>query len=358
MPKHTDNQASAQPVLFEEISLRGAPPPLKIQHSKVPTDKVRFDLDNPRLKYKQQLFPDKTIKELLFAEHDTPWLLKDIEANGVLDPIYVRAEDGFYKAVEGNRRTAVMQELLTKYPDNPNFAYIPARILPQQTTEEQEALLMASFHVAGKVKWEAHEKAGHIYEMLEILHLPITELVATLHMGAPAIKKAAESYKLLEHFKRVDGGKYAAQAEGKWSFFSEMLKVKEFHERHQKSQDWDDEFCRWVGEGRLPRAEAVRDLEAILKKVRAKTVFESEAPEFAYEKALKEVDRSDPSRNSRFYKHLENMIISGRDATLSDLEAASSNEAARDALLEAHSVLLSFMEKSGVRIPATARRPV
>src|SRR5262245_33346082 len=136
MTKHAENN-SAQPVLFEEISLRGAPPPLKIQHSKVPTDKVRFDTNNPRLKYKKTLFPDKSDKELLFDEHDTPWLLKDIDANGVLDLIYVKAErDGFYLAVEGNRRTAVMQELLAKHPDNPNFAYIPARILPQQTTEE------------------------------------------------------------------------------------------------------------------------------------------------------------------------------------------------------------------------------
>jgi len=284
MTKNT-NTDQPQAVLFEEISLRGAPPPLKILHTKVPTEKVRFDTSNPRLRYKKTLFPDKTDKELLFAEHDTPWLLKDIEANGVLDPIYARAENSFYIAVEGNRRTAVMQELQARHPDNSAFAYIPARILPQQTTDEQEALLMASFHVAGKVKWEAHEKAGHIYEMLETLHIPVSELVATLHMGAPAIKKAAESYKLLEHFKRIDGGTYAAQAEGKWSFFSEMLKIKEFNERHQKSQDWDDQFCRWVGEGRLPRAEAVRDLPLILKKVRARSVFENEPADSAFEKA-------------------------------------------------------------------------
>lgn len=343
--------------VFEEIMLH-KPPPLKIQHTRVPTNKVRFDTENPRLKYQKQLFPDKTDKELLFAEKDTPWLLRDIAEKGILEAIYVKQlPDGQgWVVVEGNRRTAVMQELQGKHPDNPNYAYIPAKVLPEQTTAEQQAVLMASYHVAGKIKWDAHEKAGHIWYMTNTLRIPESELVTTLHMGAPAIKKASESYGLLEHFKRCDGGKYADQAEGKWSFFAEMLKVKDFYERHKKSQDWADTFCRWVGEKRIPKAEDVRVLPLIMKKSKARSLFEDEPANVAFEKASREVDKSTPSRNSKFYKDLENLITSGKAASLDDLEMGGSNEVARDTLLEAHGVLLTFMEKAGVRVPATPRR--
>jgi hypothetical protein len=342
---------------FEVIMLH-KPPPLEIHYTKVPTAKVKFDTGNPRLKYQKQLFPDKTDKELLFNEPDTPWLLKDIEEKGVLDAIYVKVLPGDlgWVVVEGNRRTAVMQELHAKYPDNPNFAYIPAKVLPEQTSAEQEALLMASYHVAGKIKWDAHEKAGHIWYMVNTLRLPESELVSTLHMGAPAIKKAAESYGLLEHFKRIDNGKFADQAEGKWSFFAEMLKIKDFYERHKKSQDWDDQFCRWVGEKRIPKAEDVRVLPLILAKLKARNLFENEPVETAFEKASKEVDKSTPSRNSKFYKDLENLITSGKGASLNDLTNAGENEAASATIVEAYQVLLAFMERAGVRVPGTPRR--
>jgi hypothetical protein len=97
-------------------------------------------------------------------------------------------------------------------------------------------------------------------------------------------------------------------------------------------------------------------LRLILKKQRARTLFENEPADDAFEKARKEVDRSTPSRNSKFYKDLENLIESGKGASLNELESAGSNEAARDTVLEAHSVLLMFMEKAGVRAPATPRR--
>jgi hypothetical protein len=351
--------ASNQQQVFEEIMLH-KPPPLKVQHVKVPTNKVKFDPENPRLKYKKQLFPDKSDKELLFEGSDTPWLLKDIAEKGVLVPIFVKVlpDNQGWVAVEGNRRTAVMQELQAKYPDNPNHSYIPARVLPEQTTAEQEAILMASFHGGdgGTIKWQPHEKAGHTWYMINVLHIPASELVNTLHMSVPAIKKAAESYGLLEHFKKCDGGKYAEKAEGKWSFFAEMLKVKEFNERHKKGQEWDDDFCRWVGEKRIPKAENVRTVALILTKKKARDLFMDEPADVAFEKASKEVDKSTPSRNSKFYKDLENLIVSAKAANLNDLDAANANEAARDTLLEAHSIILTFMERAGVRVPATPRR--
>jgi hypothetical protein len=352
-----DTHPHVEQMVFEEIMLHH-PPPLKIQHTRLPIDKVQYDSQNPRLKYRKELYPDKTDKELLFEEKDTPWLLKDIEQKGVLDPIYVKFMNGtgLWTVIEGNRRTAVLKELHEKNPENPRFVYIPARVLPEQTSAEQEALLMASYHVAGKIKWEAHEKAGHIWHMINTLRIPESELSSTLHMGVPAIKKAAESYGLLQHFKTIDAGRFADKAEGKWSFFAEMLKIKDFNERHKKGQDWDDTFCRWVGEQRIQKAEDVRALPAIMKSIKARTLFYDEPADAAFDKALKVVNKNTPSRNSKFFKTLENVIASGKAATLNELQEASENEAARDTVVEAYSVILGFMEKAGVRVPGTPRR--
>jgi ParB-like nuclease domain len=342
-------------MIFEEIMLH-KPPPLRIQFKKVPTDKVNFDPENPRLRYLKKIFPDKTDKSLIFEKDDTKYLLKDIQEKGVIDPIYVKpAGNGFWQVTEGNRRTAVMKELRERHPDNPAFAFIPARVLPPDTTPEQEALLMASFHVAGKIKWEAHEKAGHIWSMINELRIPEAELITTLHMGSAAIKKASESYGLLKRFQQIENGKYADKAEGKWSFFAEMLKVKDFYAQHKGGQDFGDRFCHWVGEGRIPRAEDVRDLEDILSKGKAREIFYTEPPGIAFEKARKEVDKSKPSRNSKFFKDLERLVDSGKSASLNDLEAASGNDVARDTVNEAYAVIVAFMERAGMRVPGTRR---
>lgn len=354
------NHGEQQQIYFEEIMLH-KPPPVRLYQKRVPTEHVRFDANNPRLRYKKDLFPDKTEKELLFKDADTNWLLKDIQEKGVIEPIYVRpvrTENAvYYIVVEGNRRTAVMQELHEKHPNNPNFCYIPARVMPEETTEEQTELLMMSQHVTGKLKWAAHEQAGSIWRAINVLRIPEAQLVNTLHMGAPSIRKAAESYALLEYFKKCDGGKYAAQAEGKWSFFAEMLKVKELRRRHhEKGQEWDDEFCRWVGEGRIPKAEDVRDLPEILMKQKARNLFHDEPVDTAFLKAKREIDKTTPSRNSKLFKDLENLIVSGKAAQMSELDEARDNDVARDTVIEAYSVLMAFMERAGVRIPATPRR--
>lgn len=356
MVRRMKNVHVEDPMLFEEILLHN-PPPLRIHFHKVPTDKVEFDPENPRLKYRKQLFPGKSDQELIFDKDDTRFLSLDIKQNGVIDPIYVRPlANGTYRVTEGNRRTAVMKDLRAKNPDNPQFAFIPARILPAETTKQQEALLMASFHVAGKVKWDAHEKAGHIWEMLNVLNIPESELINTLHMGAPAIKKAAESYGLLRRYQAIDGGRYASQAEGKWSFFAEMVKAKVFYKKHKDGQDFGDLFCRWVGEERIPRAEDVRALAKMWENKKARAVFENAPPGTAFKEAVQARKKEDPATDSKFYKDVEKFNASAKMASVADIDEASDNENAREIITLAYGRLVAFMDKAGISIPGSRTR--
>jgi hypothetical protein len=335
--------------VFEEITLNGQL--VRIKHSSVSIDLVDFDKENPRLKFEKEMQPGKTDLQLLFEHNDTPWLKKDIEDKGVLDAIYVReTADGRYVAIEGNRRTAVQKTLHEEHPDNPRFNCIPVRILPASVTPEQEALLMASFHIAGKIRWDAHEKAGHVYHMKEKLKLPMEELQNTLHMGAPMIKRIAQSYEMLERYKAIDGGKYAAGAQGKWSFFNELLKIKEFRTRIEKKPEFVESYIRWVAEGRLPNSVDVRTLEKIMKQGgTALRLFETENADVAFEKAKVEVEKANPALNSKLFKLLEAVVKVGGSATMDDIATARDNDTARGTTIEAYDTLVRFMEQAGVR---------
>src|SRR4029077_5822359 len=159
--------------------------------------------------------------------------------------------------------------------------------------------------------------------------LPIDELINTLHMGAPMIKRTARSYALLELFKTIDNGKYATDAGRKWSYFNEMLKTKTFRAEDAKSPDFAIDYCHWVGEGRLPRAEDVRVLEKVWKNRAAKSLFLNEEPENAFIRATREMDRVNPGRNSKFFAELEKTIVLAKQASVAEIEMVRGNDAAR-----------------------------
>jgi hypothetical protein len=343
-------------LVFEEVLLRH-PPPLRIKHARIAIEKIDFDPTNPRLRYLKELYPDKTSLQLIFEnESDTAYLKKDIKEKGVIDPIYVVEDGKRYRVIEGNRRTACVLELHREEPESVMFFTMPARVLPDSIADDQTALLMASFHVAGKVKWAPHEKAGHIYHMLKVLHIPEAEMSNTLHMGVPAIKRSAESFAILEEvYKRIDGGKYADKAAGKWSFFDQMLRLKPLREKHKDNPEWAAEFCRWVGEGRIPRAEDVRYLPDILSKAKARHYFENEKADEAFAKAKAEADTSKPGNRSKLFKQLEKVLAIVKDGRLGDLDLAQNNDAARTLITETYQALGSFMERANVRVPGPRR---
>jgi hypothetical protein len=359
MSGHDDfcnSTAPAPQVIIEEINLRGVL--LRLKHTRVPVSSLDFDPDNPRLRYARNLNPGVSDVDLLFQENDTKWLKADIKEKGLLDPPYVKeGHNGRHVVGEGNRRLACLKSLAEEFPEDPRFLTVQVRVLPPETTEAQLALLMASFHVAGKLQWKAHEKAGHIHHMMNVLKIPEEELKTTLHMGAPAIKRAAESYRVLsETFCKIDDGRYAKEAEGKWSFFAEMMKDKNLRKKHEENPGWAEGFSRWVGERRVPNAEDVRALPDILSQARARHLFETLPVEDAFRLAKAETDSKNPASMSKFYKQLKSLLDTLMMAPYQDVELAGTNETAKVLLQDTHAKLGDFMEKAGVRPMPMARR--
>lgn len=342
-------------LVFEEILIGGEPPPLRLEQARVPIDDVRLDTGNPRLRYQQLMFPEKSLSDLLFEENDTRLLKEDILRNGLIDPPYLRRDpDGKFTVIEGNRRTAVMQKLHADHPTDDRFASMYARILPGDTPVDRQALLMAQFHIAGKLKWNAHEKAGHIYTMWKKLQVPMDQLKATLHMGEPAIRATVAAYEMLtERYATIDNGKYKDKADGKWSYFAELYKTKDLRVRVAGDKNglpadpyFADRFCRWVGETRIPQAVDVRKLPMILKDSRALAQFEGNV-DGAFERAL-EIAQSDPAEKSKFFKALRDLHKAGLAANMFDIQMAASDDKAKKALSDAKKILEGISRQASI----------
>lgn len=342
-------------LIFEEILIGGEPPPLRLEQARVDITDVRLDSRNPRLRYEQLMFPEKSLSDLLFEENDTRLLKEDILRNGLIDPPYLRREpDGKYTVIEGNRRTACMQKLHEDHPSDLRFATMYSRILPGDTPADRQALLMAQFHIAGKLKWNAHEKAGHIYSLWKVLQVPMDQLKATLHMGEPAIRATVAAYEMLtERYATIDNGKYKDKADGKWSYFAELYKTKDLRVRVAGDKNglpadpyFADRFCRWVGEGRIPQAADVRKLPLILKDVRALAEFERDV-EGAYERAI-EIAQSDPAEKSKFFKALRELHKAGLAANMNDIQLAAVDDKAQKALSDAKKILDGISRQASI----------
>lgn len=325
---------------FEDVFV-GGPPPLRIEYAEVPIELIDLDPDNPRLRYRSQL-DGATHAEILLREQSTKHLKQDIKLNGLLERPYVMRHGGRYIAKEGNRRTTVFADLHKDEPEDSRWQKMPVRVLPDATTEQQMATMLAQWHVTGKDPWSAHERAGHIYYMSETLNMPDETIKTVLHMGMPAINKAVAAYKMMmERFVTVDGGAFKDQGEGKFSFFDEFHKQKYLRDRVKSDSFFESDFCRWVGEGRLPRAEDVRLLPTILQNPHAERLFRETEASSAIRIASEALEKTDPTRRSDFFKQLKSLISAGGKANVTDFRTAATVNG-RQLLQDARALLESI----------------
>lgn len=339
-------------LVFEDVMV-GGPPPLQLELTTVPLKDVFLDLDNPRLRYSQSIGNGKTPFELLFEEEDTRKLKEDIKRNGLFERPFVRRvrdelkDSVRYVAFEGNRRVACFQQLHSEDPDNPQWQSVPVRILPDHTSPKQQALMLGQFHVAGKLRWDAHERAGHIYQMSEVLKMPEDEIKLCLHMGAPAINKAVAAYRMMmQTYVVIDHGRYRDKAEGKFSFFDEFFKQKQLRSKLQSDNAFADDFCRWVGEGRIPNGLDVRRLPDVLADGPAYRAFiGTPLDDNPWGKAIAALELSDVSEKSDFYKKAKLLIGSARKATMGDV-ADARKPAGRTLLKEAKEAIEFIMKQA------------
>lgn len=340
-------------LMVEEITVDGAP--FVLEHLDIPVDKLELDKRNPRIQYRLALEQgSKTLDEVILGMSEVTKLRKDIELNGGLREkiIVQKAEDGKYKVLEGNCRTVCFRSLraMPKYKESDKWDSIPARVVPADVEERKVAILLSDLHVAGKIQWKAHEKAGQIFRMSRELKMSEGDIATYLRQSKSTISRFLNAYAFMQDkFFTIDNGKYARDGEKRWSFFDEFYRSKELREEHKRNPEFGEDFCRWVGEGRLPDGIDVRSLHHVLKHPEAKKKFEKLPAEDAFKEAMKVVQAAEPEQGSDFFKLLAKMREALTNAAqIKELLRVRSDKVARARLIETYDALRDFMQLADI----------
>jgi len=340
---------------IEEVSVGGKP--IRLVYDDVAIDRIELDPNNPRIRYRLKLEQNgKSLDEVIMSMPEVKALRRDIEANGGLRERVVLQENGSkMKAIEGNCRMVCLHSLHTKQPGDARWKKVPARILPKDVDPKQVAILLSDWHVANKITWKAHEKAGHVHHMHHELGMTLDEIAVYLRTSKTTVSRLLQAYGfMIDRFLKIDEGKYAKEGERKWSYFEEFYKQKDLKAELQRNPDFGDDFCRWVGDSRLPEGADVRILPTILKHPDARKKLEKGAP---LAEVKKIVEAAEPEQGSDFFKLLAKVREACTNAAqVKEILRIRTDKIARQRLLDTYEALLDFMRLADVEPDKTRQK--
>jgi hypothetical protein len=251
---------------------------VRVTHDTVSIGSVRLDPDNPRIRFQLQQQYGKgspTQEELRKLIKDQPAygeLQKAIrKAGGLHDPIIIR-HDG--SVVEGNTRVTVIATLHEGAPADPRWKLIPAVRLPKDVPPESIAMLMASYHIAGKNTWQAFVKADQIYHLKHTFGCSVEQIADETRTTKRDIEQQLEAYEYLikEVMPKAGKGSDKNLLMNKWSHALEFVKNRELAPIRE-----DPAVRKTLGKlliNNQIKGMEVRDLAKVLKNKQANKVLQ------------------------------------------------------------------------------------
>ena len=190
-----------------------------VEHRDMPLTAVKLDPHNPRIQHAvKKKFPngkitEEELRKLILEQPGVSDLFRSIRDNGgISDEIHVRPDGSI---IEGNCRVACYLKLNSIDKADPRWQVIPAILVPN-ITARQAAVLQGQFHVAGKNKWAAYEKAGHLYFMKNTLLMDEKDIASTMRMTEKEVLRDLQAYSIMTEkvLPKMPGG----SGLDKWSF--------------------------------------------------------------------------------------------------------------------------------------------
>lgn len=311
----------------QKITVRLGNQDFTVERKRVPIDWLKLDPDNQRISYQLNLlrkegkgYTDQEIHGLLWSMDAVKNLYQSVLQNGGLieDP-FVR-NDGI--VVEGNSRTVVMRELHKKFSGDERFANLYVRILPPNATDEQIITLLGEMHIAGKIEWQAYEKAEYIWKMTKEYAKTYDFLAAHLRMSRSKISQNLGAYEETKTYLSENNDPNGIR---RFTHFEEFMKKRELRERRENNPKFIKDFRKWVAEGKFPDSRDVRKLPDILDNPKAFEAFKRNNTQAA-EMVL---NKEDPARSSDLYFSIEGTTRQLRNiplAEIKELEAGNSTK--------------------------------
>lgn len=332
-----------------EIPIAGVPKEVEIRE--IDIDNLILDEENPRIGYWRDnimRITDETSQgdleiALKSGDYDDYNRLKrTIETSeGAMEEIWVyRIGNNKFKIIDGNTRVLIYKDLRGKYPHKEHFKKIRAKVLPQDITEKSINFIRLIAHLRGINDWQVYERA----RMLHILyyHRGYTDeqLQNTTKLNSTDIRRWRDAYKNMnEQF--LPNYSDRPDALLKFSYFVEFenKKIKEGMKRYGLTVK---DFCDWVGQDEITRAQDVRDLRKIFEDDSiAKTLKEE-----GFQAAKYELGTVIPAYTSRLFEYIEKCLTGLKKMTREEEQNILSDEGVvkKEKLKELYGELAKFME--------------
>lgn len=319
---------------------------------------LKYYKENPRINYIVSKYPPEQVTQE-FIEQELLKLdsvkerIKDLEENkGLLDEVYVLGN----KVVEGNTRLCVFRRLHKKYPDDPRWKVIKARVLQEDVTEDELFYILSTFHIKGKTEWDAYEKAAYIHKMIRILNKNPEDIAKQLGKQKKTIEAMLKAYEVMSQ-KYLATTNDATQVNAsrdelkKYSYFETFFLQKELVKKAEDTPDFLDQFVDWVKEDRLKKAQNVRELLKILSHKKAMKAFCEGDADDAFDEAKHILYEHKPEKVDRFYKKVREFRELIHDAeTFKIKEEIKSNKNKKNELQQCYKELKRFCKEAGLDI--------
>lgn len=279
---------------------------IRIQDRDIPFERARLSIDqltldpqNPRIQYLIGRQPEPVsegeLDELLWAKDQVKALAQAIKQNGgVYDPVIVQKLDGRYVVREGNSRTVAVRHVAEQHASDDRYKTVPAMVFDQELTEDDLAVLLADMHVTGKIRWDAYEQAKHVSTLHNIHGKTYDWLATHLRLSKSKITQQLKAYKWTTDYLNENGDPRNLE---KFAFFSELARKKDLDARYTEDLAFQQQFKRWLSDGKLTDSKQVRQLGTILENEQAAKILDEEG----WNAAASVLVREDPSLGSDLY---------------------------------------------------------
>ena len=272
---------------------------VSFERSRLAIDDLTLDPSNPRIQYligrQPEPISQERLDELLWGKDQVKALGQAIKQNGgVYDPIIVQKADGRYLVREGNSRTVATRHIAAQHPDDSRFSTVPAMVFDESLTDDDIAVLLADMHVTGKIRWDAYEQAKHVATLYNVHGKTYDWLATHLRLSKSKITQYLKAYKWTTDYLEENPDPKNLD---KFSLFQELAAKKDLAARYTDDFGFQQQFKRWLADGKLTDSKQVRQLETILGNDQATKVLGDEG----YAAAAGVLIREDPALGSDLY---------------------------------------------------------
>ncbi len=299
---------------------------------------IELDRNNPRIAaFIAQYGDNITAETIAFALDDSGssgtsfTALRDaIKSNGgLIQPIIVNHDElGVYTVIEGNTRLKIYQEFCEQGIKG-EWSTIPA-IVYENMSEAEIHTIRLQAHLVGPREWSRYAKAKYLHSLSTEACLTESQIVASCGGIAKRseIKKMIAAYEDMEKYYRTQLESDDQFDPRVFSHFEEMEK-RNFLDTLYAFDFSKNDFAKWVIDGKIPRAQSVRDISTILRQQDARETFLTEGS--TTDDAMKLVHAKEVNTDSEVLSAISNIYLARE---LSDRLSGISNSAVKS--LRAH----------------------